>query len=76
MNQMCVHHWMIEPPNGPLSKGTCRKCNAEAMFPNNVVGISAWWDLADMASKRRFEAKERKTRMDFALSSIPQRVNR
>jgi len=20
------HMWMVEPPNGPTSKGTCRKC--------------------------------------------------
>ena len=28
------HHWMIDPPYGPLSKGTC-SCGAEKMFKNS-----------------------------------------
>ena len=24
----CVHHWIIDTPNGAFSRGTCRKCRA------------------------------------------------
>lgn len=31
---LCVHHWIIEPPNGPVSKGVCKLCGAEKNFEN------------------------------------------
>jgi len=31
---MCVHYWVIEPPNGPISKGVCKNCGTEKAFPN------------------------------------------
>jgi len=37
----CVHHWVIDPPAGPVSKGTCRSCGEERDFPNFNEG-SAW----------------------------------
>lgn len=30
----CAHHWVIEPPRGPVSKGICIKCGAEKEFNN------------------------------------------
>jgi len=36
--ETCVHHWMIESPNGPVSKGKCEKCGEERMFLNSVPG--------------------------------------
>lgn len=33
---MCVHHWLIDPPEGKASEGTCRKCGATDMFPNTI----------------------------------------
>ena len=32
--QSCVHHWIIEPPDGPVSSGYCRKCGVEKQFQN------------------------------------------
>lgn len=29
-----AHHWIIEPPNGPKSAGTCKKCNLTRDFNN------------------------------------------
>ena len=29
-----VHHWRIEPPNGPTSMGRCRTCGEEREFQN------------------------------------------
>ena len=37
----CQHHWVIEKPSGPLSKGACRLCGEEKEFQNYVDG-SAW----------------------------------
>ncbi|MFQ6026887.1 MAG: hypothetical protein ACE5Q6_05155 [Dehalococcoidia bacterium] len=39
----CCHHWMIEPANGPLSRGKCRHCNEVRMFENTVT-VREWGD--------------------------------
>ena len=30
----CVHHWIIDPPDGPVSVGHCKKCGEERLFQN------------------------------------------
>ena len=30
----CHHHWIIESPHGPTSKGVCKYCGAEKDFIN------------------------------------------
>lgn len=40
----CSHHWLIESPAGPVSKGTCRKCGAEREFAN-VLDSVGWEDF-------------------------------
>lgn len=30
----CVHHWIINEPDGPTSEGVCKKCGAKKLFPN------------------------------------------
>ena len=30
----CAHHWVIESPAGPTSRGCCTLCGAENDFPN------------------------------------------
>ncbi|MBM3133343.1 MAG: hypothetical protein FJZ95_09990 [Chloroflexi bacterium] len=37
----CIHHWLIDPPDGPTSKGTCKKCGATKHFVNHI-GFSNW----------------------------------
>jgi len=32
----CVHHWIIEPANGPVSKGVCVTCDEIKDFKNFV----------------------------------------
>src|SRR5690606_5923350 len=32
----CVHHWMIETPNGRESKGICKRCGASKEFSNST----------------------------------------
>ena len=33
----CKHHWMIVPPNGKTSTGTCKHCNEQKEFENAIV---------------------------------------
>ena len=33
---ICAHHWVIESPSGPTSRGLCALCGAENDFPNYV----------------------------------------
>jgi hypothetical protein len=28
------HYWVIDPPNGPISIGTCKKCGEKKEFSN------------------------------------------
>lgn len=35
MSSACRHHWLIEPANGPTSRGRCRRCRAECEFSNS-----------------------------------------
>jgi len=34
---VCVHHWLIEPPDGPTSAGVCKLCEAVQDFGNYAV---------------------------------------
>ena len=34
LTAQCIHHWVIEPPTGPVSKGVCKKCGEEKEFDN------------------------------------------
>ena len=38
----CLHHWLIDSPGGPISKGVCRRCGVEQEFKNFLEG--ARWD--------------------------------
>lgn len=39
----CCHHWVIESPKGPTSKGVCKYCGAEREF-FNYWGDFFWED--------------------------------
>jgi len=30
----CIHHWVLESPNGSVSKGVCKKCGSERDYFN------------------------------------------
>jgi hypothetical protein len=38
----CKHHWVIDPPQGRASKGTCRSCGEERDFSNYIEGGGGW----------------------------------
>jgi len=30
----CIHHWVIDPADGPTSKGKCKRCGTVKLFYN------------------------------------------
>ena len=44
----CQHHWVIDRPAGPVSKGTCRLCGEVRDFMNYVEG-GAWGSEISLA---------------------------
>jgi len=38
----CRHYWVLENPNGPVSKGVCKLCGAERKFNNRFLDL--WWE--------------------------------
>jgi hypothetical protein len=37
----CSHYWVIESPEGPISKGVCKYCGAVSEF-SNYVAYPSW----------------------------------
>ena len=33
---MCAHHWVIESPDGPVSRGVCKLCGQVRGFANSI----------------------------------------
>ena len=40
---VCRHHWLIQPADGPVSRGVCRICGETREF-KNYVESAAWGD--------------------------------
>ena len=38
----CKHHWVIEPPNGAVSRGHCKTCGEDREFRNSFE-YSSWY---------------------------------
>ncbi len=52
----CPHHWIIETPDGPISKGKCQLCGEEREF-NNSMDYKYTWPLnRDLAAPPPEEA--------------------
>ena len=43
---VCQHHWIIDKPAGPVSKGTCRLCGEDRDFQNYIEGSSWGYDVS------------------------------
>jgi hypothetical protein len=55
----CTHHWVIESPSGPASRGLCKLCGAEREFRNYLENSPYWEDdvyLGQVSSGSRFRA--------------------
>jgi hypothetical protein len=40
----CAHYWIIEPADGPVSRGMCQICSEERDFKNFVDSYSSQED--------------------------------
>ena len=47
--EVCRHHWVILPADGPVSNGSCQICGENRQFKNYVE--SATWGESRIASK-------------------------
>ena len=47
----CCHHWVIEPANGPISRGVCQRCYESREFNNSIVDVER--DFHDTSSNGR-----------------------
>lgn len=43
----CYHHWIIEAPTGPVSRGVCLLCEEIREF-KNYIGASPWGEYTPM----------------------------
>lgn len=44
----CQHHWLIEPPNGPTSKGVCKLCGEVKLFDNILEDLLSINDASEI----------------------------
>ncbi len=40
----CAHHWVIETPAGPVSRGQCKRCGEVREFLNSPDSSFYWED--------------------------------
>jgi len=41
----CIHHWLLEPADGPTAKGRCKLCGEEKLFRNSVPEVYKYFDF-------------------------------
>ena len=51
----CMHHWVIDTPNGPLSEGVCQRCGEKREFKNSADVGTPW-------TSPQYSARQHKTR--------------
>jgi hypothetical protein len=54
----CVHHWVIDPPNGAVSQGSCKSCGEKKEFRNSFE-YSSWYGNKSPAPKGAAKAEEK-----------------
>jgi hypothetical protein len=63
----CVHHWVIDPPNGAVSKGRCKACGEEREFRNSFE-YSSWYGNKSPGAKGRANGPQKS---EAAASETP-----
>ena len=48
----CVHHWVIDAPNGRESRGACKHCGRKRSFPNSTENVM-WEQTNTLRSELR-----------------------
>ena len=42
MSEQCVHHWVIDMPNGRTSQGVCKNCGDTSEFFNSYDPVMSF----------------------------------
>lgn len=42
VDEGCNHHWIIDPPDGPISRGVCKICGVHREFQNAWTFKGNW----------------------------------
>lgn len=42
IEEVCIHHWVIETAVSTNSLGTCKKCSEEKLFSNSITRNNSW----------------------------------
>jgi len=58
MGTPCRHHWLIESPNGPTSRGRCRRCGTERDFTNWSSKLTCILSAVEKAAVARAKREE------------------
>ena len=48
----CPHHWVIDRPNGPVSRGVCKLCQEVREFENSI-NANKWMPAKPRTSDER-----------------------
>ena len=51
-------HWVIEPPNGPVSMGKCKKCGTQKEFKNSFE-YNTWHGERPNKDKDKDKSKDK-----------------
>ncbi len=54
----CKHHWLIEPPNGPISKGVCKLCGEVKLFDNILADLLSTKDASAISEPTNVVGEE------------------
>ena len=57
---VCAHHFVIEPPNGPVSIGTCKLCGFQREHRNSLADNKHWMSIKADADIEK--VRERRSR--------------
>ncbi len=40
LSEICIHHWVLEPPVRSISRGLCKRCGEQREFSNGESRFS------------------------------------
>ena len=62
--QTCRHHWVIDAPDGPVSRGKCRACGEARDFKNTI-------DSTPWGEEQRAAVPEERVGVTIPLDDSP-----
>lgn len=66
----CVHHWVLETPDGPESTGTCARCGTTKSFPNTPPRLTRSEFRVSAEPRSRGVRSSRRETIELADESV------